>query len=96
MRWTVLMCASRRPRMPRFLCFVTDPSYVPTLQVRASKAEEEVAELLTKAQRLEVDLDKCKETLATRASQLDEKEKALLAAELEVSFPMALKSQFTW
>ena len=40
---------------------------------------------MTKAQRLEVELDKCKEQLATRASQLDEKEKALMGAELEVN-----------
>merc|ERR1712088_297602 len=38
-----------------------------------------------KAQRLEVELDKCKEQLTTRASQLEEKEKALLGAELEVN-----------
>ena len=36
------------------------------VQTRASKAEEEVAELVTKAQRLEVELDKCKEQLTTR------------------------------
>ena len=35
-------------------------------QTRASKAEEEVEELVTKAQRLEVELDKCKEQLTTR------------------------------
>ena len=44
-----------------------------------------MAELVTKAQRLEVELDKCKEQLTTRASQLEEKEKSLLAAEMEVN-----------
>merc|ERR1711872_825151 len=47
-------------------------------RIRAEKAEEEVAELVKKSQQLEVDLDKTTE-------QLEEKEKALLAAELEVN-----------
>ena len=38
--------------------------------MRASKAEEEVSDLVIKAQRLEVELDKCKEQLATRCSFL--------------------------
>ena len=55
------------------------------LQVRASKAEEEVAELVKKAQQLEVELDKTKEELATTSQKLEDKEKALLAAEMEVN-----------
>merc|ERR1711885_125378 len=50
-------------------------------EVRAAKAEEEVAELVKKAQQLEVELDKTKEELATTSQKLDDKEKALLAAE---------------
>ena len=54
-------------------------------KVRAGKAEEEVADLVKKAQQLEVEVDKTKEQLATTAQKLEEKEKALLAAELEVN-----------
>merc|ERR1712080_402802 len=54
-------------------------------KVRASKAEEEGAELVKKAQQLEVELDKTKEELATTSQKLDDKEKALLAAEMEVN-----------
>merc|ERR1711872_582553 len=54
-------------------------------KIRASKAEEEVAELVKKSQQLEVELDKTKEELLATTQKLDEKEKALLAAELEVS-----------
>merc|ERR1739846_131191 len=53
-------------------------------KIRAEKAEE-VAELVKKAQQLEVDLDKATEQLLTTTQQLEEKEKALLAAELEVN-----------
>ena len=53
--------------------------------MRAGKAEEEVADLVKKAQQLEVEVDKTKEQLATTAQKLEEKEKALLAAELEVN-----------
>ena len=44
-----------------------------------------VAELVKKSQQLEVDLDKTTEQLLTTTQQLEEKEKALLAAELEVN-----------
>ena len=54
-------------------------------KIRAEKAEEEVAELVKKSQQLEVDLDKTTEQLLTTTQQLEEKEKALLAAELEVN-----------
>ena len=53
-------------------------------KVRAAKAEEEVADLVKKAQQLEVELDKTKEELLTTTQKLEEKEKALLASELEV------------
>ena len=45
----------------------------------------QVAELVKKAQQLEVELDKTKELLTTTTQRLEEKEKALLASELEVS-----------
>ena len=54
-------------------------------KIRAAKAEEEVADLVKKAQQLEVELDKTKEELLTTTQKLDDKEKSLLAAELEVS-----------
>jgi predicted nucleic acid-binding Zn-ribbon protein len=47
-------------------------------QGRASKAEEEVADLVKKSQQLEVELDKTRE-------ELKEKEQALTAAKLEVN-----------
>ena len=53
-------------------------------KIRAAKAEEEVADLVKKAQQLEVELDKTKEELTMTTQKLEEKEKALLAAELEV------------
>ena len=53
-------------------------------KIRAVKAEEEVADLVKKAQQLEVELDKTKELLTTTTQRLEEKEKALLASELEV------------
>merc|ERR1712241_317881 len=56
-------------------------------KIRAAKAEEEVQELVKKAQQLEVELDKTKEELMTTTQKLEEKEKALLASELEVSSP---------
>merc|ERR1711970_1035512 len=49
-------------------------------KARATKSEEEVAELVKKSQQLEVELDKASEELLTTTQQLDEKEKALLAA----------------
>ena len=45
---------------------------------------------MKKAQQLEVELDKTKEELMTTTQKLEEKEKALLASELEVK-----KSQLT-
>ena len=55
-------------------------------KIRAAKAEEEVADLVKKAQQLEVELDKTKEELLQTTQKLEEKEKALLAAELEVQY----------
>lgn len=43
-----------------------------------------MADLVKKAQQLEVELDKTKELLTTTTQRLEEKEKALLASELEV------------
>ena len=60
------MSASRLQRMPRFIFLRKVVKMINIVQTRASKAEEEVAELVTKAQRLEVELDKCKEQLTTR------------------------------
>ena len=45
----------------------------------------QVQELVKKAQQLEVELDKTKEELMTTTQKLEEKEKALLASELEVT-----------
>ena len=50
-----------------------------------SNAEEEVAELIKRAQQLEVELDKPQEELITKADQLKEKENALSGAELEAN-----------
>merc|ERR1711936_1548880 len=50
-------------------------------KIRAAKAEEEVAELVKKAQQLEVELDKTKEELLSTTQKLDEKEKAATAAD---------------
>ena len=66
MQWTGRMSASRLQRMPRFIFLRKLVKMMNIVQTRASKAEEEVAELVTKAQRLEVELDKCKEQLTTR------------------------------
>ena len=55
------------------------------VQVRAAKAEEEVAELVKKSQQLEVELDKTQEELMTTTEKLKDKEHALAAAELEVN-----------
>merc|ERR1712241_1207724 len=52
-------------------------------KVRAAKAEEEVAELVKKAQQLEVELDKTHEELLTTTEK--EKENSLSSAELEVN-----------
>merc|ERR1712025_630380 len=53
-------------------------------KVRAAKAEE-VAELVKKAQQLEVELDKTQEELLTTTEKLKEKENMLSSAELEVN-----------
>merc|ERR1719167_2083793 len=50
---------------------------------RAAKAEDEVAELATKARQLETELDLTTEKLGIVSLQLEEKEKSLLAAEAE-------------
>merc|ERR1711942_634595 len=54
-------------------------------KVRAEKAEEEVAELMTKARQLETELDMTNERYTIVSMQLEEKEKALLAAEAEMN-----------
>merc|ERR1711868_145521 len=54
-------------------------------KVRATKAEEEVADLVKKSQQLEVELDKTTEELLTTTEKLKEKENNLLSAELEVN-----------
>merc|ERR1711860_206850 len=51
-------------------------------KVRAAKAEEEVADLVKKAQQLEVELDKTKEELQLTSEKLKDKENALSASEL--------------
>merc|ERR1711892_369323 len=52
-------------------------------KVRAAKAEEEVADLVKKAQQLEVELDKTQEELLTTTEK--QKENSLSSAELEVN-----------
>merc|ERR1739847_263499 len=54
-------------------------------KVRASKAEDEVAELVAKTRQLETELDLTTEKLAIVSLQLEEKEKSLLAAEAEMN-----------
>merc|ERR1711937_937615 len=54
-------------------------------KLRAEKAEDEVAELATKARQLETELDVTTEKLGIISLQLEEKEKALLAAEAEMN-----------
>merc|ERR1712243_226323 len=54
-------------------------------KVRAAKAEDEVAELATKARQLETELDLTTEKLGIVSLQLEEKEKSLLAAEAEMN-----------
>merc|ERR1712098_553094 len=49
-------------------------------KMRADKAEEEVAEMMTKARQLETELDMTNERLTIVSMQLEEKEKSLLAA----------------
>merc|ERR1712032_160812 len=54
-------------------------------RLRASKAEDEVEELVTKARQLETELDLTKENLGIATLQLEEKEKQLSASELEMN-----------
>merc|ERR1712138_53260 len=54
-------------------------------KVRAEKAEDEVAELVAKSRQLETELDLTTEKLGIVSLQLEEKEKALAAAELEMN-----------
>merc|ERR1739847_66892 len=54
-------------------------------KIRAEKAEDEVAELAAKARQLETELDLTTERLGIVTLQLEEKEKTLAAAELEMN-----------
>merc|ERR1712115_732946 len=54
-------------------------------KLRASKAEDEVDELMTKARQLETELDLTTEKLGIATLQLEEKEKQLAATELEMN-----------
>ena len=54
-------------------------------RLRAEKAEDEVAELNAKARQLETELDLTTERLGIVSLQLEEKEKSLMAAELEMN-----------
>ena len=54
-------------------------------KIRASKAEDEVVELMAKARQLETELDLTSEKFGIRSLSLEEKEKALLAAEAEMN-----------
>merc|ERR1711878_79950 len=54
-------------------------------KIRAEKAEDEVAELAAKARQLETELDLNTERLGIVTLQLEEKEKTLAAAELEMN-----------
>merc|ERR1711942_504300 len=54
-------------------------------RLRASKGEDEVDELMAKARQLETELDLTAERFAIVSLQLEEKEKALAASELEMN-----------
>merc|ERR1712038_172710 len=54
-------------------------------RLRASKAEDEVDELVTKSRQLETELDLTAEKLGIATLQLEEKEKQLSAPELEMA-----------
>merc|ERR1712226_630785 len=54
-------------------------------RIRASKGEDEVDELMTKARQLETELDITAERLGIAPLQLEEKEKLLSATELEMA-----------
>ena len=59
----------------------------PNLQeakTRATKAEEEFADLAKKASQIELELNRATESLALNTQKVEEREKALLAAEMEV------------
>merc|ERR1711955_52649 len=54
-------------------------------KIRASKAEDEVEELMAKARQLETELDLTTEKFGFVSLQLEEKEKSLAASELEMN-----------
>ena len=54
-------------------------------KLRAVKSEEEFADLAKKASSIELELTKSSEILALNTQKVEEREKTLLAAELEVS-----------
>merc|ERR1712051_764422 len=54
-------------------------------RIRATKAEDEVDELMTKARQLETELDLPTEKLGIATLQLEEKEKQLAASEIEMN-----------
>merc|ERR1711962_580313 len=54
-------------------------------KIRASKAEDEVEELMAKARQLETELDLTTEKFGFVSLQLEEKEKSLAASELEMT-----------
>merc|ERR1712083_1024220 len=54
-------------------------------RLRASKAEDEVDELVTKSRQLETELDLTAEKLGIATLQLEEKEKQLSASELKMA-----------
>merc|ERR1712130_1032596 len=60
-------------------------------KLRASKAEDEVDELITKARQLETELDLTTEKLGIATLQLEEKEKQLSATELEMALRRTLR-----
>ena len=53
-------------------------------KTRATKAEEEFADLAKKASQIELELNRATESLALNTQKVEEREKALLAAEMEV------------
>ena len=71
-----------RPPAP-YLLYVTMDAIKKKMQakeakIRAAKVEEEVADLVKKAQQLEVELDKTKEELMATTQRLEEKERVVL------------------
>merc|ERR1712032_372355 len=61
-------------------------------RIRASKGEDEVDELMTKARQLETELDLTTEKLAIATLQLEEKEKLLADTELEKTYKEQIKT----